>query len=1299
MPASYVYKAEGERGKKGIFLTPQEDPRSQPFAVLPDGRRIPGQYLNTNEGRHQYLFGPDILGQQGVKIEYNNQTIDLEDSNKSYEGSNPFDGWAYRAKGDLGSGGGSTGSGSYPGGFAPGNIGYGAFPAYLGDLYPDPFLIKPVPYKYTDPFEFSAKYGAFSRDEVTKNAAKAKELALDQLNTELEGLQAFAPAAGALKRTEIEKDNIFNQLQRTQQLQQVFPNLQSQFGEMEGDLAGQRKRAQAFAEGRAPDEITDRGLELTLRSRAADRASASGFSGLAADKISDLMSAETRIGLSQYGDQLLTSNLGARSSLINQRAALELAPTSYSDAGAQIRTTPSVSGASLAQGNLGQLNQLSMLSASQAFAGEIGQQQYISNQEFARRQINTGTQNQFALGKFAYDVGYAGTLAGALQTDINTGVGFAQQAIANEAALQAQGQAQDANTVGAIAAGIGTIASAIPTIAGALGIGGTTSAPSGYTGAGAVNVGGVGYAPGTSYGGSEGSIYVPAGQAIPSGYQGIRPTPDGGVIAVPRQGSSSTGTSSGPSYNQGQSGAEFDTSSPPSPPVSDVGTEDSGPYVPPPGTVQDPDTGTSYFPEDFPDGPPSSVSDASDVSGTRTARAEPARLSDAQAQKFQEETGLGVSPEELPFLSYSGKSVLSDAGIHYQPSQVATVNAGIDTSGKNLYGDPAKMSVTDPKVGSDYVNSFFDTFLPMNIFSTKDVDALKGIAQAAGNVALIDRLNTMWQEGDTKGFINTIAQTFKKPIINNITDDPKSRQGLNTAFSAYNLFQNWDRMSAGQKGLGLASVGLQGFQYATGENLALKEIVSPTFDAAGNRLTPGLTVGQSLQLFQQGYNVYSMVDNWNDLNTIQKIAQGTNNVAGMAELGKQFGLLGSGTGGSAVNITASQLAAKGFTAAPAYGVGGVTAPAGTALPAGYTQVATLPNGSIAAVPQANAGTAAAGVGTLQAVAGGAAIAAGAYQVYQGWGTGGKAGAINGGVGGLAISGGLMALGYTNPYLLGGVMAVSLIGNMAKTGKHEDQMARDSVRSVYQKAGLADKDYNVVLADGTPVNIGVDGSGGKHSITNRSLLGANHKDLEDLSSYDVDYTNDLDYVSSMGGITLSRLLSGGNAENITQMGGQLGNAALGNIGFGKQMTQDNFNKMVQNQKAFFSQAGIKSKEDAVQLINLAEAEKRLSATDAVTSRQAINILFDKDGYQLAQKLMSGRQRGADVAGQVPSTSTVDVTPKQPELKAPSGSPSNVLPVSRPTFNGSTRFSPLTVSKEEIRARNASRYSGGMSLSGV
>lgn len=461
MPSSYIYKAEGERGKRGIFLTPQEDPRSTPVAVLSDGRRIEGRYINTNEGRNQYNFGDDILGQQGVKIEYMGKTIDLEDSNKSYEGNNPFDGWQYRNKGDLGSGGGSGGGGGFPGSFAPFDYGAGQSPAYLGGQYPffQPINYINIPnpdYELLDPEEFGTKFGDFTRNELTKNFGTSKKFALEALDMELQNIKGFVPALSTLKRTETAIDNIFNQSQRTAQINATLPDVQR-------GLKAQTDRAQALAEGRLPDAIEDEALSVAIRSEAADAARVGGFGSNSAvgRNLSNRMSARERLAISQYGDQLITSNAVTR-------ANFELAPTSYSDAGQQVNVNPQVSPAQLTSNYLSLATQVATIPAQVAFQGIVGQRQFGANltnnvnQFNATNRLNTdmfNAENVYAsqLGFFNYNQGFAANLAGLGTAEINQQREDSIRESLTEAFEESMGDSQNRQTAIDILSALGKV--------------------------------------------------------------------------------------------------------------------------------------------------------------------------------------------------------------------------------------------------------------------------------------------------------------------------------------------------------------------------------------------------------------------------------------------------------------------------------------------------------------------------------------------------------------------------------------------------------------------------------------------------------------------------------------------------------------------------------------------------------------------------------------------------------------------------------------------------------------------------
>lgn len=1154
-----------------------------------------------------------------------------------------------------GSGGGFNGSGGAPAGFAPGNIGFGYYPAFLGDKFPNPFLSKykplentfgidAAPYNFTDVMNFARGFGSFNREELQKNFDQSKNFALNTLDTELRGLQGFVPAASALKRRETALDNTFNQAERTRQIDSTLP-------EVRGQLNEQGARAEAFASGRAPDSVTDRALELGVRSAAADNANAGGFgaSSSVARKTSDLMSAEDRIRLSQYGDQLLTGN-------INQKSSLLLAPTEYSDAGSQIRVTPEVGAGQLTSQNFQEVNQNTLISPTNALSSTVQQNQYVTGLEQETRkfnssnalqlgifntgnklqnnQFNASTKNQFALDKFQYLVGYAGAVAGAGQTNSNTSVELAQQAQYGQIFQDQMNATQNSVQQGAIAQGITTAIAPI-----LQGISSLINTFKGDEASTDISSGDGGY-------GAPGSVVVPEGETPPSGYTPVATGSSGGTVYAPP--SSSSSVTQPPS----------DSSAP-----IVVGPTDTAPsgYIP---VGTDANTGgTIYAPPDSPD--TSSF------------------LSDVGLESLSTNAQTGITRSLLR----SGTTTLNGAGIYSTP-QPGSVQVGVSNSGSPVYASRAALSSNDTSAGSKQVSTLQKILDPLGVFSKEDSTAMDKLATVAGDASLMATLAAQYQAGDKRGFANTILNAVKQPTIDSLTKDPRNKAGLNAAFSAFQLFNNWGRMSGAQKGLGIATLGLQGYKFADGTDLSTKPIIEAVKGADGKILQPGLTVGQGISLFQAGYNTYSLAKNWNQLNTLQKIAYGAGDAAQIASLAQNFGLLGAGTGGASVaGVTTSSLANAGFTSTPSLGVGAITGPAAN-IPQGFTAVAQAGSGEVVAVPTANVGSTAVSP-LISNVAGGAAVVLGANQVYKGWGTGGSKGTLNGALGGASMSAGLYALGATNPYLLAGVVAVSVLGNAIHTGKNADQTQRDAVRSRFKDVGLAfsseGDDFNVTLADGSKYNIGVDGHGGTHQVTNPALLSADQKGkITKLQSFDVDYTNDLDYAAGMAGTTLSRLISGGKNKAIDQMGGQLANASLGNVGYGQQFTEENFGKVAANLRASYAQSGIKSKTDALQLANQAYAEGRMDDSDHAAALQSINFIFDDNGFQTAQKLMAGRQRGLDVIPTLPVEAPKANTEKLPAFKP------NESFVKFGTPGQATSKRPMSLSREEMQNINRSRY---------
>lgn len=432
MGDNFIWKPNSKNPKPGngipfLIATSAWDGSAPTITV--NGKTYTGkQYGGTGEGAAQFIFPAELRGMSNLELSYGGKKYTMANGSMAYRGEG-LDNMKESSNGAMGAGG-VAGAG-FPPGFAPGSIGFGAFPAFLGGLFPNPATIpfdpiEAAPYDPTDPMAFAKSYGQFNRDELVKNWQLAKDMGLDTLRTELQGLQAFVPAASALKRQETSIDNLFNQQERTRQIDTAMPGVRSQ-------LDAQGKRAEAYASGRMPSSIDDRGLELGIRTDAADRATAGGFGAQSsvARKSSDLMSSQQRLQVAMQGENLLNSNISTKSQLL-------MAPTEYSNAGGQVNVMPSTSAGAAAVQFQNDINQWSMINPTNALSTDVNQKQFKTNLEQSTRQINAsgrlqvdvanaGILNNFALEKFGYLASYAGALAGALQNNINTGVSIAQQ--------------------------------------------------------------------------------------------------------------------------------------------------------------------------------------------------------------------------------------------------------------------------------------------------------------------------------------------------------------------------------------------------------------------------------------------------------------------------------------------------------------------------------------------------------------------------------------------------------------------------------------------------------------------------------------------------------------------------------------------------------------------------------------------------------------------------------------------------------------------------------------------------------
>jgi len=446
MSAGYLYKPATSKGP--VVLVPSSV-TDVPTITLKDGTVIKGTFVNNVEGNRQYKFPSSIINQTGLTLGVGNDKATLGSGASAYQGPS-LSSLAPRGKGSVSGAPGADTSGIDPK-YQPSQIGYGMAPADIEKLFPKPTHMKETKLDFTDPTAYAKTFQDYVNTSFTKNVDVSKNIALSELNTELEGMQAFVPAAQALQQKTVSADNTFNQEERTKQVNSVL-------GKQVENLDKQAEDAAVYASGRLPDSEMDKALTLNARGAAADKASVGGFgaSSSVARKTSDLLDASQRLDIAKYGNSLVSSNA-------SEEAALKLAPTEYANAGSQIKVTPGESAGARQATTLAALNSYGLLPVQSGLTTTVQQKQVQANFTNDASKTNASIDNTFALSKFGYQANYAGAVAGAAQTDVNTQVGLAQQ----QQYLQTmQGYQNQSQTTGLIGAGISGVTQAIGSIFG-----------------------------------------------------------------------------------------------------------------------------------------------------------------------------------------------------------------------------------------------------------------------------------------------------------------------------------------------------------------------------------------------------------------------------------------------------------------------------------------------------------------------------------------------------------------------------------------------------------------------------------------------------------------------------------------------------------------------------------------------------------------------------------------------------------------------------------------------------------------
>lgn len=334
------------------------------------------------------------------------------------------------------------------------------------------------------------------------------------------------------------------------------------------------------------------------------------------------------------------------------------------------------------------------------------------------------------------------------------------------------------------------------------------------------------------------------------------------------------------------------------------------------------------------------------------------------------------------------------------------------------------------------------------------------------------------------------------------------------------------------------------------------------------------------------------------------------------------------------------------------------------------------------------------------VSGGLGGAAGIKPTIQfGQGEGNATGAQVGGTGG-GLAGSLFGpVGAGVGAGVGSAVGSLVGGGFNPSAVHKETKKRDSVFNAFSKAGLFD-DGQFIFPDGTTWNV-------KENNAHDWKYADKKVDKVDrqLHSYETDYTNDLDYVGSMAGISLSRLLAGGKGKAIDQTGSSLGNGFLGRNGYGADFNKDSFNSTMTNARAAYAKKGIHTKEDMLALSNTAFAQGRINDSDHAVMQQTAGLVFDND-YGLAQQLMGGRWDGLKTAGKSPSDNSAHEEPPKNAVsgvRSPIVSPQEAIASVQPFFDNLKQNYPGAVRKpskiKQTAATAAELLSGVTALGGI
>ena len=239
---------------------------------------------------------------------------------------------------------------------------------------------------------------------------------------------------------------------------------------------------------------------------------------------------------------------------------------------------------------------------------------------------------------------------------------------------------------------------------------------------------------------------------------------------------------------------------------------------------------------------------------------------------------------------------------------------------------------------------------------------------------------------------------------------------------------------------------------------------------------------------------------------------------------------------------------------------------------------------------------------------------------------GAAPASNMGVGALTIKAGMaVPQGYTQVASADGSKVIIPMDNVSTVAPSQidPKIVKKAAQDVYSTWDTKGKKERIPqgLVGGSALVSGLS----KMSTSNPYALGAltGYSTLQNLS--EDKYGTSMDQVISMAAVSLGRVVSGSKDEKNDNKYADM----FSELRTGGEFSKDTFNSSVKTIKAAYARNGISNKETAYQLANQAYSEGRLNETDLVAIQNTFNMVYDETGANLAQRLLTGRNKSVEL----------------------------------------------------------------------